>query len=141
MPREWTGHSKHPLPTTQEKTLHIDITRWSIPKSLIIFFAAKDGEALCSQQKQEWELTVAQIMNSLSPPPIACSQAGSRPALPAVHRAHHTVLVKASSTSLSLEFLLLRLLSFFLLSHLSKKSHPQRPISWPLSIMSLSQLF
>ena len=26
-------HSKHPLPTTQEKTLHMDITRWSIPKS------------------------------------------------------------------------------------------------------------
>ena len=34
---------------------------------LIIFFAAKDGEALYSQQKQDWELTVAQIMNSLSP--------------------------------------------------------------------------
>ena len=32
---------------------------------LIIFFAAKDGEALCSQQKQDRELTVAQIMNSL----------------------------------------------------------------------------
>ena len=31
--REGTGHSKHPLPTTQEKTLHIDITRWSRPKS------------------------------------------------------------------------------------------------------------
>ena len=31
--RECTGHSKHPLPTTQEKTLHMDITRWSIPKS------------------------------------------------------------------------------------------------------------
>ena len=30
----------------------------------IIFFAAKDGEALYSQQKQDWELTVAQIMNS-----------------------------------------------------------------------------
>ena len=28
MPRECTGHSKHPLPTTQEKTLHRDITRW-----------------------------------------------------------------------------------------------------------------
>ena len=28
-----TGHSKHPLPTTQEKTLHMDITRRSIPKS------------------------------------------------------------------------------------------------------------
>ena len=34
---------------------------------LIIFFAAKDGEALYSQQKQEWEMTVAQIMNSLLP--------------------------------------------------------------------------
>ena len=27
LPRERTGHSKHPLPTTQEKTLHMDITR------------------------------------------------------------------------------------------------------------------
>ena len=26
-------HSKHPLPTTQDKTQHMDITRWSIPKS------------------------------------------------------------------------------------------------------------
>ena len=32
-----------------------------------IFFAAKDGEALYSQHKQDWELTVAQIMNSLLP--------------------------------------------------------------------------
>ena len=32
---------------------------------LIIFFAAKDEEALYSQQKQDWQLTVAQIMNSL----------------------------------------------------------------------------
>ena len=34
---------------------------------LIIFFAAKEGEALYSKQKQDWELTVAQIMNSLLP--------------------------------------------------------------------------
>ena len=33
LPRECTGHSQHPLPTTQEKTLHMDITRWSTPKS------------------------------------------------------------------------------------------------------------
>ena len=33
LPRECTGHSKHPLPTTQEKTLHMDITRWSTLKS------------------------------------------------------------------------------------------------------------
>ena len=32
-PREHTGNSKHSLPTTQEKTLHMDITRWSTPKS------------------------------------------------------------------------------------------------------------
>ena len=31
--RECTGHSKHPLPTTQEKTVHMDITRWSKPES------------------------------------------------------------------------------------------------------------
>ena len=36
---------------------------------LIIFFAAKDEEALYSQQKQDLELTVAQIMNSLWPNP------------------------------------------------------------------------
>ena len=34
---------------------------------LIIFFAAKDGEALYSQQKEDQELTVAQIMNCLLP--------------------------------------------------------------------------
>ena len=34
---------------------------------LIIFFAAKDGEALYSQQKQDQELTMAQIMNSFFP--------------------------------------------------------------------------
>ena len=34
---------------------------------LIVFFTAKDGEALYSQQKQDQELTVAQIMNSLLP--------------------------------------------------------------------------
>ena len=33
LPRKCTGHRKHPLPTTQEKTLHMDITRWSTPKS------------------------------------------------------------------------------------------------------------
>ena len=33
--------------------------------SLIIFFAAEDGKALYSQEKQDWELTVAQIMNLL----------------------------------------------------------------------------
>ena len=67
-PTECTGRSKHPLPTTQEKTLHMDIHQMANTEiRLITFFAAKDGEALYSQQKQDWELTVAQIMNSLLP--------------------------------------------------------------------------
>ena len=32
LPREHTGHSKHPRPTTQEKTVYMDITRWLTPK-------------------------------------------------------------------------------------------------------------
>ena len=68
LPREHTGHSKHPLPTTQEKTLYTQTSQMVNTKiRLIIFFAAKDGEALNSQQKQAQELTVAQIMNSLLP--------------------------------------------------------------------------
>ena len=42
------------------------MTSYTITESrLIIFFAAKDREALNNQQKQDQELTVAQIMNSL----------------------------------------------------------------------------
>ena len=69
LPRECTGYSKHPLPTTQEKSLHMDIHQQMVNTKirLIIFFGAKDGEALYSQQKQDWELIVAQIMNSLLP--------------------------------------------------------------------------
>ena len=33
LPRKCTGHNKHPLPTLQEKTLYMDITRWSTLKS------------------------------------------------------------------------------------------------------------
>ena len=64
--RECTGHSKHPLPTTQEESTHgYQMVNTEI--RLITFFASKDEEALCSQQRQYWELTVAQIMNSLLP--------------------------------------------------------------------------
>ena len=65
--RECTGHIKHPLPTTREKTIHGHHQMVNIEIRLIIFFAAKDGETLYSQQKQDRELTVAQIMSSLLP--------------------------------------------------------------------------
>ena len=51
--REDSTHGHHQMVNTEIK--------------LIIFFAAKDGEALYSQQKQDQELTVVQIMNSLLP--------------------------------------------------------------------------
>ena len=62
-----TGHSKHPLPTIQEKTTHGRHQMVNTEIRLIIFSAAKDGEALYSQQKQDQQLSVAQIMNSLLP--------------------------------------------------------------------------
>ena len=51
--REDSTHGRHQMDNTEIR--------------LIIFFAAKDGEALYSQQKQDWELTVAQTINSLLP--------------------------------------------------------------------------
>ena len=62
MPREHTDHSKHPLPTTQAKTTYGNHQIVNTEIRLIIFFAAKDGEALYNQQKQDVELNVAQIM-------------------------------------------------------------------------------
>ena len=64
LPRECTGHSKHPLPTTQEKTLHMDITRWLTLKSDWLYSLQPNMKKLYSQQKQDQELTVDQIMNS-----------------------------------------------------------------------------
>ena len=46
LPRECTGHSKHPLPTTQENTLHMDFTIWSIPKSDWLYFLQPKMEKL-----------------------------------------------------------------------------------------------
>ena len=66
-PRKCTSHSKHPLPTTREDSTHGHHQMVNTEIRLIIFNAAKDGEALYSQQKQDQELTVAQIMNSLLP--------------------------------------------------------------------------
>ena len=52
---------------TREDSIHGHHQMVNTEIRLMIFFAAKDGEALYSQQKQDQELTVAQIMNSLLP--------------------------------------------------------------------------
>ena len=67
LPRECTGHSKHPLPTTQEKILRGHHKMVTTEIRLILFFVAKDRVALNNQQKQDQELTVAQIVNPLLP--------------------------------------------------------------------------
>ena len=46
LPRKCTSHSKHRLPTTQEMTLHMDITRWSIPKSDLLYSLQQKMEKL-----------------------------------------------------------------------------------------------
>ena len=65
-PREGTGHTPSSNNTRENSTCgHHQMANNEI--SLILFFSAKDREALYSQQKQEQELTVAQTMNSLLP--------------------------------------------------------------------------
>ena len=58
LPREHTPSSNN----TREDSIHGCHQMVNTEIRLIIFFAAKDGEALYSQQKQDQELTVAQIM-------------------------------------------------------------------------------
>ena len=53
--------------STREDTTHRHHQMVNTEIRLIMLFAAKDGEALYSQQKQDRDLTVAQIMNSLLP--------------------------------------------------------------------------
>ena len=76
----WVRSLDREDPLEKEMATHSSILAWRIPGTeesgglpsmgshrLIIVFVAKDGEALYSQQKQDQELTVAQIMNSLLP--------------------------------------------------------------------------
>ena len=53
LPRECTGHSKHPLPRTQEMTLHMDITRWSILKSVWLYSLQLKMEKLYTVSKNK----------------------------------------------------------------------------------------
>ena len=65
LPRKCTGHSKYPLLTTQEKTLHVDITRWPTPKSDWLHYLQPKMEKLYTVIKNKTRSWMAQIMNSL----------------------------------------------------------------------------
>ena len=64
MPRERTGQQTHSSNNIRDDSTHGHHQRVNTKIRLIIF-AAKDGEALYSQQKQDQELTVAQIIELL----------------------------------------------------------------------------
>ena len=53
LPREHTDHSKHPLPTTQEKTLHMDVNRWSTLKSDSLYSLQSKMGKLCTVNKNK----------------------------------------------------------------------------------------
>ena len=53
LPRQCTGHSKHPLPTTQEKTLYMDITRWATRKSDWLYSLQPKMEKLYTVSKNK----------------------------------------------------------------------------------------
>ena len=61
-------HWSYPTPSsnnTRDDSTHGHHQMVNTEIRLVIFFAAKDGEALYSQQKQDWELTVAQMEKRL----------------------------------------------------------------------------
>ena len=53
LPRERTSHGKHPLSTTQEKTLHMDITKWSTLKSDWLYSLQPKMEKLYTVSKNK----------------------------------------------------------------------------------------
>ena len=53
LPREHAGHSKHLLPTTQQKTLHMDITRWSLLKPDWLYYLQPKMEKLYTVSKNK----------------------------------------------------------------------------------------
>ena len=53
LPRKHTGHNKHPLPTTQETTLYMDITRWSTPESDWLYSLQPKMEKLYTVNKNK----------------------------------------------------------------------------------------
>ena len=55
--RERTGHSQHTLPTAQEKTLHMDITRWSTPKSDWLYSLQPKMEKLYTASNKKTRLS------------------------------------------------------------------------------------
>ena len=61
LPRERISHSKHPLPTTQEKTVHMHITRWSTLKPGWLYSLQPKMEKLYTVSKNKTRSWLCQI--------------------------------------------------------------------------------
>ena len=68
LPRKCTGHNIHPLPTTQEKTLHMDITRWSTLKSDWLYSLQPKMEKLYTASKNKTRNRHEPLDTCTSPP-------------------------------------------------------------------------
>ena len=63
LPRECTGHRKRPLPTTQEMTLHMDITRWPTLKSYWLYSLQPKMEKLYIVSKNKTRSCSVQLLS------------------------------------------------------------------------------
>ena len=74
---------------------------------LIIFFTAEDGEALYSQQKQDWELTVAQIICFIAKFRLKLKKVGkiTRPFRYDLHQIVYDYTVEVTNRSKGLDFI------------------------------------
>ena len=86
-PRECTGHNKHLLPTTQEKTLHMDITRWSIPKSDWLYSLQPKMEKLYQFRSVQFSHSV--MSDSLRPHELQNARPPCPSPTPGVHSNSH----------------------------------------------------
>ena len=91
LPREYTGDSKHPLPTAQEKTLYMDITRWPTLKSDWLYSLQSNMEKLYTVSKNKtgsrlglrsWTAATAAAKSLQSCPTLCDPIDGSPPGSP-----------------------------------------------------------
>ena len=54
MPKEYIEHSKHPLPTKQEKTLHMDITGWPSQNQIDYILCSQRWRSSIQSAKTRW---------------------------------------------------------------------------------------
>ena len=90
LPKECTGQSKHPLPTTHETTLHMDIARWSIPKSDCLYSLQQRWSSIQSAktgQGADWIRSWVQFSSVSQSCPKICDRMNcSTPGLPVHHQ-------------------------------------------------------